>query len=55
MFNITGPKIHSVGIRLRFDYGVRVITAWLANDVKAHIGTDLRKMQKYFCNMRKIL
>jgi len=51
MFNITGPKIHSVGIRLRFDYSVRVITAWLANDIKARIGTDMRKMRKFCENL----
>ena len=25
------PKIHSVGIRLPFDYGVRVLNSWFAN------------------------
>ena len=49
--NITGPKIHSVGIRLCFDYSVRVITAWLANDIKASIGTDMSKMRKFCENL----
>jgi len=26
------PKKHSFGIRLHFDYGVGVITSWLANE-----------------------